>query len=431
MQRPLTVVASAPTRTSPCAEPLLPFSDRDLSVTTASVAYLVGVCTRNVLQVYGLEHSLTGFSLALTGPTRAIVVSYDPTYLEVFLKVKGTTKSEDKDLSALVVVFRAGACPQIVYPSRLSTLEIKFVHIYHSVEATIFIRIIDGSWSDGFRGVFSAASGSDENLQVKLLVFGDGGLPVDANGVITLSLPVVSVKLERNLKVSVMAFPINKGYAAVTSEAVLKPHRAGGSPPVCPPPPQPTVPATPAAPNFVGCAPSLVGRAPSPPPSVPCSIANCAGRAMPVCVPHREDSNGQAEVMRGHCKVELFWQTPRWRVCSEEAGRLLGQLLVMGGAVVGRAVVQAYRQAIVNAQRTGAAQEAVNGIRRASKAMTEQEARQILGISEKTSWEEIVQKYDTMFEKNAKSGSFYLQSKVHRAKECLESIHHDKPDIMN
>uniref|UniRef100_M8BJD4 Uncharacterized protein n=1 Tax=Aegilops tauschii TaxID=37682 RepID=M8BJD4_AEGTA len=29
------------------------------------------------------------------------------------------------------------------------------------------------------------------------------------------------------------------------------------------------------------------------------------------------------------------------------AGRLLGQLLVMGGAVVRRAVVQAYRQAIV------------------------------------------------------------------------------------
>uniref|UniRef100_A0A453IVV5 Uncharacterized protein n=1 Tax=Aegilops tauschii subsp. strangulata TaxID=200361 RepID=A0A453IVV5_AEGTS len=29
------------------------------------------------------------------------------------------------------------------------------------------------------------------------------------------------------------------------------------------------------------------------------------------------------------------------------AGRLLGQLLVMGSAVVGRAVVQAYRQTIV------------------------------------------------------------------------------------
>ena len=31
-----------------------------------------------------------------------------------------------------------------------------------------------------------------------------------------------------------------------------------------------------------------------------------------------------------------------------QAGRLLGQLLVMGGAVVGRAVVQAYRQTIVS-----------------------------------------------------------------------------------
>ena len=31
-----------------------------------------------------------------------------------------------------------------------------------------------------------------------------------------------------------------------------------------------------------------------------------------------------------------------------QAGRLLGQLLVMGSAVVGRAVVQAYRQTIVS-----------------------------------------------------------------------------------
>lgn len=31
-----------------------------------------------------------------------------------------------------------------------------------------------------------------------------------------------------------------------------------------------------------------------------------------------------------------------------------------------------------------------------------------------------MQKYDVLFERNAKNGSFYLQSKVHRAKECLE-----------
>lgn len=169
--------------------------------------------------------------LALTGPTRAIVMSYDPTYVEVSLKVKGATESEDKDLSDLGVVFRAGCCPQSVYPSRLSTLEIKFDHIYHSVEATVFIRIIGGSWPDGFRGVFSAASSRDDTLQVKLLDFEDGGLPVDANDVIALTRCVVFVALQRNLKVSVMAFPVNEGHAAETSEAVLKPHRAGVSPP--------------------------------------------------------------------------------------------------------------------------------------------------------------------------------------------------------
>ncbi|KAK3164121.1 hypothetical protein QOZ80_1AG0012950 [Eleusine coracana subsp. coracana] len=112
------------------------------------------------------------------------------------------------------------------------------------------------------------------------------------------------------------------------------------------------------------------------------------------------------------------------------AGRLLANLIVMGRTVVGRAMLQAYRQAIVNANKTGAAQEAINGIKRASKAMTEQEARQILGISERSTWEEIVKKYDTMFEKNAKNGSFYLQSKVHRAKECLEAAY-QKPDVTN
>ncbi|GMP78271.1 hypothetical protein CsSME_00034270 [Camellia sinensis var. sinensis] len=70
--------------------------------------------------------------------------------------------------------------------------------------------------------------------------------------------------------------------------------------------------------------------------------------------------------------------------------------------------------------------------------MTEQEARQILGVSEQSTWEEIakasvlngflqcVQKYDNLFENNAKNGSFYLQSKVHKAKECLEPLYQCK-----
>ncbi|KAK9724922.1 hypothetical protein RND81_05G108900 [Saponaria officinalis] len=113
------------------------------------------------------------------------------------------------------------------------------------------------------------------------------------------------------------------------------------------------------------------------------------------------------------------------------ASRIIAQLLVMGTGMVIRAFGQAYRQAIINASKTGAAQEAVeNTVRRASKALTEQEARQILGVPNTAAWDEILQKYDVLFERNAKQGSFYIQSKVHRAKECLESVYQNKVPIL-
>ncbi|XP_062145010.1 mitochondrial import inner membrane translocase subunit PAM16 like 2 [Alnus glutinosa] len=109
------------------------------------------------------------------------------------------------------------------------------------------------------------------------------------------------------------------------------------------------------------------------------------------------------------------------------AAKILANLIVMGSGMLARAFVQAYRQALANASKSGVAQETLqNTVRRASKGMTEQEARQILGVSEQTAWEEILKKYDTLFERNAKNGSFYVQSKVHRAKECLEAVYGDK-----
>ncbi|KAK7380519.1 hypothetical protein VNO78_33032 [Psophocarpus tetragonolobus] len=112
-----------------------------------------------------------------------------------------------------------------------------------------------------------------------------------------------------------------------------------------------------------------------------------------------------------------------------QAAKILANLIVMGGGILARAVVQAYRQALTNASKNGVAQETIqNTIRRASKVMTEQEARQVLGVTEETPWEEIIKKYDNLFENNAKNGSFYLQSKVHRAKECLEAVHQGKSE---
>ncbi|GMY15226.1 mitochondrial import inner membrane translocase subunit PAM16 like 2-like isoform X2 [Fagus crenata] len=105
------------------------------------------------------------------------------------------------------------------------------------------------------------------------------------------------------------------------------------------------------------------------------------------------------------------------------AARILANLIVVGSGVIARSLVQAYRQALSNAAKSGVAQETAQNIRRVSKIMAEQEARQVLGVTEHSSWEEILKKYDNMFEQNAKSGSFYLQSKVHRAKETLEAVY--------
>ncbi|KAK2641757.1 hypothetical protein Ddye_023520 [Dipteronia dyeriana] len=110
-----------------------------------------------------------------------------------------------------------------------------------------------------------------------------------------------------------------------------------------------------------------------------------------------------------------------------QAAKILANLIVMGSGILVRAVVQAYRQALTNAAKSGVAQETLqNAARRVSKVMTEQEARQILGVTEDSAWEEIVQKYENLFETNAKNGSFYIQSKVHQAKECLEGLYRSK-----
>lgn len=53
----------------------------------------------------------------------------------------------------------------------------------------------------------------------------------------------------------------------------------------------------------------------------------------------------------------------------------------------------------IDANKTGVAQETLNNIRRASRAMTEQEARQILGVTEQSSWDEIVQVLKGFFHK--------------------------------
>ncbi|BDA46689.1 probable mitochondrial import inner membrane translocase subunit [Coccomyxa sp. Obi] len=102
------------------------------------------------------------------------------------------------------------------------------------------------------------------------------------------------------------------------------------------------------------------------------------------------------------------------------AGRLLANLIVAGGGILIRAAAQAYKQAIVNAQRSGVTAESVKAAASRTRQMSLEEAEKILGINSSMSYDEVLKKYNHLFENNEKFGTFYLQSKVYRARERLE-----------
>ncbi|XP_078682831.1 mitochondrial import inner membrane translocase subunit TIM16-like [Branchiostoma floridae x Branchiostoma belcheri] len=106
--------------------------------------------------------------------------------------------------------------------------------------------------------------------------------------------------------------------------------------------------------------------------------------------------------------------------------KYLVQAVVLGVQVVGRAFSKALRQEFQNAQR---AQQADGGGRQGAKraasdsmmGISVQEAKQILNV-DKLDKELVEKNYAHLFDVNdkKKGGSFYLQSKVYRAKERLD-----------
>lgn len=91
----------------------------------------------------------------------------------------------------------------------------------------------------------------------------------------------------------------------------------------------------------------------------------------------------------------------------------------MGAGILGRAVVQAYQQALANSARGGAA---AAGGRAARGRISTQEAAEVLGLEESSGLKEIYGKYDKLFNANdaKKGGSIYLQAKIYHAKNALE-----------
>ncbi|KAF6123760.1 coronin 7 [Phyllostomus discolor] len=111
-------------------------------------------------------------------------------------------------------------------------------------------------------------------------------------------------------------------------------------------------------------------------------------------------------------------------VDEDEWAKYLAQIIVMGAQVVGRAFARALRQEFA-ASRAAADARGRAGHQSAAASnlsgLSLQEAQQILNVS-KLNPKDIQKNYEHLFKVNDKSvgGSFYLQSKVVRAKERLE-----------
>jgi len=106
--------------------------------------------------------------------------------------------------------------------------------------------------------------------------------------------------------------------------------------------------------------------------------------------------------------------------------RQIAQIVLAGAQVVGRAFAKALRQEIAASQAAaaragGGKQGAESSASNLKLGMTLEEAKQILNVEE-IDKERIEANYDYLFNINDKStgGSFYIQSKVFRAKERID-----------
>lgn len=94
--------------------------------------------------------------------------------------------------------------------------------------------------------------------------------------------------------------------------------------------------------------------------------------------------------------------------------------------MISRAFVQAHRQAVHNASHGIVASTAVKSTLRKKNEMPLQQAREILNFpsSSTPTAEEVQKQFERYFKANDPSsgGSYYLQSKIHTAKETLSAV---------
>ncbi|KAL3424421.1 hypothetical protein PVAG01_03702 [Phlyctema vagabunda] len=110
------------------------------------------------------------------------------------------------------------------------------------------------------------------------------------------------------------------------------------------------------------------------------------------------------------------------------AHRIITQVVVTGTRVLGRAFAEAYKQASASSQYAKAqGKNGGSGNAFSSSGLTLEEACKILNVKPpqngQANMEDVMERFKKLFDVNdpKKGGSFYLQSKVLRARERIES----------
>ncbi|KAK4238344.1 Pam16-domain-containing protein [Achaetomium macrosporum] len=113
------------------------------------------------------------------------------------------------------------------------------------------------------------------------------------------------------------------------------------------------------------------------------------------------------------------------------AYRYITQVVLVGTRVLGRAFAEAYKQASASSQYARAQAKAgngsVSGRTSINTGMTLDEACKILNVKPpqngQANMEEVMERFKRLFDNNdpKKGGSFYLQSKILRARERIEA----------
>ncbi len=134
----------------------------------------------------------------------------------------------------------------------------------------------------------------------------------------------------------------------------------------------------------------------------------------------------------GECGPCLLTMLENDGADTAQAHRIIAQIVLTGGRVFGRAFAEAYKQAQASSQYARAATKNDPGALNtaAASGMTLDEACRILNVKPpqggKINMEQVMERFKKLYDlnepkKGGGGGSFYIQSKVLRARERLEA----------